>query len=1041
MSDGTANSDPDEVMVTVNSRQEPPQEETKARFMPIPSDGRFVDVAGDVAFEPVDILEATFQITEDEIVTTITVASIPEELTFNGPDIFDSSTEYEWSVHVDIDADDRVDYSISITHAKLPDEPMVTGDILSNTFHWAIKYEFDGLLFAGNWVSDVDASIEGNTFRFVVERAGELTEITEDSRVRFIAFYVFGTGPSDEVSHSDLLQENQATDGDGVEAIEFADPNLEAAVREAIGKSTGSILPSDVSSLEVLLAGSWNISNLQGIEQLTQLTALLLTRNQISDVSPLSDLTQLTVLLLSNNQISDVSPLSGLTQLTELDLRSNQISDVSPLSGLTQLTVLLLSNNQISDVSPLSGLTQLTLLMLDGNQISDVSPLVDNEGLGEGDTVDLQGNPLSDEALTTQIPALQARGVEERFDEIAVPEPAAIVFADLNLEIAVREAIGKSTGSISPSDVSSLQVLDAQIQNISNLQGIEQLTQLVRLELFHNQITDVSPLSGLTQLSELFLTGNQISDVSQLSGLTQVETLLLAVNQISDVSPLSDLTQLRSLHLDGNQITDVSPLSGLTQLTELSLSRNQITDVSPLSGLIQLTWIGLSDNQISDVSPLSDLTQLGSLLLDGNQISDVSALVDNVGLREGDTVDLQGNPLSDEALTTQIPALQTRGVEVEFDETSVPEPGNEITQAYNLLINPSADEDTRGWIFFGNSGVDVIGDNNKVFYVEESEDVPSHIFQDVELPPLSAGKFLLLIGYAWVEDTVAGSITRHPYLYGYEMNSSSTILNYLQGQQMRHTAGERTWQTISAIFQLEPDALVIRFFLNQASMRGDPPDGTRAVFDDLELLIFETQDEAEAHREIYKANHPEVLIQPTSESGVYVIALSECDANHWFGGDDRSEAGARNVGVGQSVVMPNSGRARTAGFRFTMPWQFASNGAPANSAATLKLNVRDEAGAIIDSSVANLDSGFSGEWVRFDIDTDMMSGKTYIFTCYLENGEELEFNTGVCGHQEDRLAGFGYSAMIRPGDDIRDWSNWMLHAWDFNFELTYTLTE
>ena len=179
---------------------------------------------------------------------------------------------------------------------------------------------------------------------------------------------------------------------------------------------------------------------------------------------------------------------------------------------------------------------------------------------------------------------------------------AVLTFADTNLEIAVREAIGKSTGSILPADVSSLQLLDANSRNISNLQGIEQLTQLLRLELFNNQITDVSPLSGLTQLDQLFLSGNQISDVTPLAGLIRVETLLLAANQIGDVSPLS--------------------------------------------GLIQV----------------------GSLLLDGNQISDVSSLVDNGGLGEGDTVDLRGNPLSDEALSTQIPALQARGVEVEFDE-------------------------------------------------------------------------------------------------------------------------------------------------------------------------------------------------------------------------------------------------------------------------------------------------------------------------------------------------------------------------------------
>ena len=405
-------------------------------------------------------------------------------------------------------------------------------------------------------------------------------------------------------------------------AIVFADPNLEAAVREAIGKSTGSILPSDVSSLEGLDAEGRNISDLHGIEQLSRLTSIG----------------------LAGNQISDVSLLSGLSELTGLFLEDNQISDLSPLSALTQLTVLALSSNQISNVSPLSELTQLTTLRLWDNQISDLSPLIDNAGLGEGDTVDLRGNPLSDEALTTQIPALQARGVQVEFDEPAVSEPGAIVFADPNLEAAVREAIGKPTGSILPSDVSALDSLDAWSRDISDLQGIEQLNQLTTLILWNNQISDVSPLAGLTQLTWLELQSNQISDLS----------------------PLSGLTQLKSLFLPGNQISDVSPLSGLAQLSDLGLSENQISDVSPLSGLTQLESLFLSRNQISDVSPLSGLTQIAVLILADNQISDLSPLVANAGLGDGDTVNLVGNPLSDEALTTQIPALQARGVAVEL---------------------------------------------------------------------------------------------------------------------------------------------------------------------------------------------------------------------------------------------------------------------------------------------------------------------------------------------------------------------------------------
>jgi len=50
-------------------------------------------------------------------------------------------------------------------------------------------------------------------------------------------------------------------------------------------------------------------------------------------------------------------------------------------------------------------------LELPYNEISRISPLLDNPGLGEGDSVDLCDNPLNEESLSVNIPELEARGV------------------------------------------------------------------------------------------------------------------------------------------------------------------------------------------------------------------------------------------------------------------------------------------------------------------------------------------------------------------------------------------------------------------------------------------------------------------------------------------------------------------------------------------------------------------------------------------------------------------------------------------------------
>ena len=67
--------------------------------------------------------------------------------------------------------------------------------------------------------------------------------------------------------------------------------------------------------------------------------------------------------------------------------------------------------------------------------------------------------------------------------------------------------------------------------------------------------------------------------------MTELTRLYLRSNSISDISPLRNLTELTRLHLHSNSISDVSPLENLTELTRLRLSDNPISDYAPLRRL------------------------------------------------------------------------------------------------------------------------------------------------------------------------------------------------------------------------------------------------------------------------------------------------------------------------------------------------------------------------------------------------------------------------------------------------------------------------
>ena len=203
------------------------------------------------------------------------------------------------------------------------------------------------------------------------------------------------------------------------QVVNIPDLNLRAAIETALGKAAGAPITADeMATLPRLEAPETDISNLIGLEHAINLKKLNLWSNSVKDLSPLAGLTNLTELYLGINSAPDLSPLVGLTNLESLFLDANGISNLSALAGLTKLTRLALNNNSVSDLSPLTGLTSLRWMRLAGNNISDLSPLVTNTGLGDGDELDVQGNPLNYASIKTHIPNLRSRGVTVEFDDV-----------------------------------------------------------------------------------------------------------------------------------------------------------------------------------------------------------------------------------------------------------------------------------------------------------------------------------------------------------------------------------------------------------------------------------------------------------------------------------------------------------------------------------------------------------------------------------------------------------------------------------------------
>ena len=246
-----------------------------------------------------------------------------------------------------------------------------------------------------------------------------------------------------------------AKPADPATVVSFKDPELENAVRKAIGQPEGALSPRSLAKLTTLRISSKTLDSLVGIEKLPALSELYISDCKAIDLSPLAACPKLSSLSLEGTRISDLKQiglLSGLktlalrdnplvtlngietlTGLTRIELENDRVKSIAPLSSLKALSFASFRNNRIQDVEALRKLTRLKSLDLSQNSIKDIAALAALSGL---ETLYVASNPITDFEPTE---AYYDNLKEKDFD---LGDSAKVSFADPLLNKAVRDALG-----------------------------------------------------------------------------------------------------------------------------------------------------------------------------------------------------------------------------------------------------------------------------------------------------------------------------------------------------------------------------------------------------------------------------------------------------------------------------------------------------------------------------------------------------------------------------------------------------------------------
>ncbi|CAL7949840.1 unnamed protein product [Xylocopa violacea] len=156
--------------------------------------------------------------------------------------------------------------------------------------------------------------------------------------------------------------------------------------------------------------------------------------------------------------------------------------------------------------------------------------------------------------------------------------------------------------------------------------NFSQLTKLVFLDLYDNQIERMCNFDILDNLRVLLIGKNRIKKIEGLKQLSKLEVLDLHGNQIVQITDLNNLVSLKVLNLAGNNIKIIgyNDFQGLTSLKELNLKRNKIKKLLSFDETSQLQKLYLSNNdihKIEDIGSLVKALQLREITIDGNPIT------------------------------------------------------------------------------------------------------------------------------------------------------------------------------------------------------------------------------------------------------------------------------------------------------------------------------------------------------------------------------------------------------------------------------------
>jgi len=501
-----------------------------------------------------------------------------------------------------------------------------------------------------------------------------------------IIYYTIATINSEGIIGS-ASEEIKSEVGQQLTDLTFSDPALTRCVA---GKSEQYVH----NLLTLNCADTASITDLRGIEQLSELNSFSASLSASASLNPLAALAEkLTTLNFRNGALhSDLSVFSELNNLTWL-LTSNILIDEKQLDAIsknTSLQYLFLENSGITDITPIMDMASLLSISMNDSSNSESVKLstlplakawsklinLTSFSIGYNNVSDISGITASG------LPKLESLSIGRQ----GYPKTVLINLPsseEWNLPALTSiEFIGNGITDINPiSKLVNLDRLNLSTNAIDRgVYALKNLTSAIDIDLSNNPNMYCSEVEALNALSTANISWDECQTNMPIDVLTDQNNQIIAdfnlieciyFNDVANVEDVSSIDcfggegggsisnlegveifrNLERLFLDFSSVEDVSNLKYIQNLKELSVLANDNLNLLSLTEVNQLEKLRLQQMFLDDVEFLSSLKNLVELNLRHNNISDFSPLKNLPNLI---TLSIGYNEINNKTLTSLI---------------------------------------------------------------------------------------------------------------------------------------------------------------------------------------------------------------------------------------------------------------------------------------------------------------------------------------------------------------------------------------------------